>query len=298
MKWINATALLRLLALMALAVSLGAVAGPLAWRLSGEPVSLALTSPGAAMQSPSIDAARPDIGALIAENPFGAAIPAESAAVPVGESDLGFTLLGVTLGSPERNSRAIIADASAQAQLYAVGAELSNDVTLTAINSDHVVLSFNGTLQTLSFPNALATTLALAVEAAPAAATPATSGVAALNRLAPANASYFDVDPEEATDAESVIARYRAAIRQNPMSVMLRLGIEATDHGYLVTKDTSQGVLNAGFRPGDVIRTVNGMAVGNLQSDVDLFDQIASEGLAQVELVRGGEQIKLTFPLR
>ena len=79
---------------------------------------------------------------------------------------------------------------------------------------------------------------------------------------------------------------------------MLRLGIEATDCGYLVTENPSQGVLNAGFRPDDVIRTVNGKAVGNLQDDVELFDQIASAGLAQVELVRDGAEIRLSFPLQ
>ena len=79
---------------------------------------------------------------------------------------------------------------------------------------------------------------------------------------------------------------------------MLRLGVEATSGGYLVKQDTSQGVLNAGFRPGDVIKMVNGKTVGNLQSDVDLFDQIAAAGLAQVQVVRNGEVLKLSFPLR
>ena len=285
---------LRPLAFVALAVSLGAMAGPVAWRLSGAPVGVALGVPATAAQSPSADVERPDIGALVAANPFGAAFaPPEAAAVPVGESDLAFTLLGVTLGNPESNSRAIIADGAAQASVLAVGAELAAGVIIMAIESDHVVLSVNGTLQTLSFPNA--TAIGPASVAVP---DPLTASVAAMSRLIPADARYFVADPEEATDADSVIARYRAAIRQNPLSVMLRLGIEATDNGYLVTENTSQGVLNAGFRPGDVIRVVNGKSVGNLQSDVELFDQIAAAGLAQVELVRGGEEIKLTFPLR
>lgn len=295
MKWINGTAVSRPLALLALAVSVGTVAGPVAWRLSGEPVSGAVVAPGAAAEIPAAGVERPDISGVLAANPFGAVIALETAAVPVGESDLGFTLMGVTLGNPEENSRAMIADSSALSKSYAVGAGLASGVTVSEINGDHVVLSVGGTLQTLSFPNTLATTVPPPVAGAPAAAA---SGVAALNRLIPAEVSYFVAEPEEATDADSVIARYRAAIRQNPMSVMLRLGIEATDRGYLVTENTSQGVLNAGFRPGDVIRTVNGKAVGNLQSDVELFDQIALAGLAQVELVRGGEEIKLTFPLR
>ena len=277
--------LTRKLALAALAISLGAVAGPVAWRLSGEPVAVAVLAQGTSAENPRAGVARPDISGVLAANPFGATIPPETPAVPVGESDLGFTLMGVTLANPAKNSRAMIADSSAIPKSHAVGAKLADGVTITEINGDHVVLSVNGTLQTLSFPNALAR---VGEAPDPVAAASAPSGVAALNRLIPAEVSYFVADPEEATDADSVIARYRAAIRQNPLSVMLRLGIEATDNGYLVTETTSQSVLNAGFRPGDVIRTVNGKAVGNLQSDVELFDQIASAGLAQVELVRGG----------
>lgn len=298
MKRIRTAALSRPVAILTLAVSVGAVAGPLAWRLSGEPLSVEMTGVGVVGESLSPAPVHPDISALIALKPFGATIVAERPAVQMGENDLGLTLLGVTLGIPESNSRAIISDTSGKAQLNAVGAELAAGVTLTEISSDHVVVSVNGTLQTLYFPNALVSTVAKGVEAPKATANPLMSGVAALNRLVPAKASYFVADPEEATDGDSVIARYRAAIRQNPMSVMLRLGIEVTDSGYRVTKDTSQGVLNAGFRPGDVIKMVNGTEVGNLKSDVELFDQIASAGLAQVELFRGGEKIKLTFPLR
>ena len=293
MTWTPGLRSLRPLALAALAVSLGVAAGPVAWRLSGAPVGMAMVAPGAAAPGRSAASERPDIGALVAENPFGATYTPEAEAVLVAESDLAFTLLGVTLGNPESNSRAIIGDGAAQAMVHAVGAELAAGVTLTEIKADHVVLSVNGTLQTLSFPNA-----PVAAPVAVAAADPFASGVAAMSRLIPAEVSYFVADPDAATDADSVIARYRTAIRQNPMSVMLRLGIEATDNGYLVTENTSQGVLNAGFRPGDVIKVVNGKAVGNLQSDVELFDQIALAGLAQVELIRGGEAIKLTFPLR
>jgi general secretion pathway protein C len=297
MKRIHPGSLSRPLAVAVLAVSIGAVAGPVAWRLSGERVGGATLVAGEPAGRLSSEDERPDISGVLAANPFGSAMPPEAPAGPVGESDLGFTLMGVTLGNPQENSRAMISDSDANSKSYAVGAELAIGVAIAEIKGDHVVLSVNGTLQTLSFPNAIA----LATSAAPAAPVAdafATSGVAALNRLVPAEVSYFVADPVEATDPDSVIARYRDAIRQNPTSVMLRLGIEATDRGYLVKKDTSQGVLNAGFRPGDVIRTVNGKAVGNLQSDAELFDEVALAGLAQVELVRDGEEIKLSFPLR
>ena len=296
MRWFRGARLVYPLALTALAVSLGALAGPVAWRLSGEKVAVAAVASKATTLQPASSPQRPDIGGVLAANPFGSAIPQDAPAVQVGETSLGYALMGVALANPAQNSRAMIADASAVAKSYAVGAALADGVTITTIESDHVVLSVNGTLQTLSFPNAIASTVPAPSPAADQSA--AISGVAALNRLVPAKVSYFVADPNEATDADSVIARYRAAIRQNPISVMLRLGVEATSGGYLVKQDTSQGVLNAGFRPGDVIKMVNGKTVGNLQSDVDLFDQIAAAGLAQVQVVRNGEVLKLSFPLR
>ena len=283
------------LMLIALAISIGVVAGPVAWRLKGEPVGLAALAPVAPPRPVTDTAGRTDISGVLAKNPFGAILQPQTPEVPVGETNLGLVLLGLTLGNSDENSRAMIADASAEAKSYAVGAELGANVSINAILSDHVVLSVDGTLQTLSFPNAVSTTLNTT---APLAESAAASGVAALNRLVPENVSYFIANPEESSDPDAVIARYRAAIRQNPVSVMLRLGIEATSGGYIVKQDTSQGVLNAGFRPGDIIRTVNGETVGKLQSDVELFDKIALAGLAQVEVVRNGEVIKLAFPLR
>lgn len=284
----------RPIALAALAVSLGAVAGPMAWRLTGAAGDITAVQPASLRPSAALAAARPDIAAVLAASPFGAVLPPDAPEVPTGESDLGFTLLGVMLAMPAENSRAMVADAAGKTQSHGVGADLASGVSVSAINADHIVLSVNGSLQRLSFPNALPETAAQPVPDTPSD----DAGLAALNRLAPADASYFIADPVEATDAESVIARYRAAIRQNPLSVMLRLGIEATDRGYRVTDTTSQGVLNAGFRPGDIIRSVNGKPIGKVQNDVALFDEIAAAGLAQVELMRDGEEIKLSFPLR
>ena len=299
MNWVRATSLTHQAAfplmLIALAISLGTVMGSVAWRLSGESAGLSALAPAAPSEFPSDKAERPDIGGVLAANPFGAILQPVTPDGPVAETNLNLVLLGLTLGNPEENSLAIIADDASGAKSYAVGAEISANVSISAIMADHVVLSIDGTLQTLSFPNAVATTVTTPDTLA---GTDTASGVAALNRMAPDNASYYVADPEEATDPDSVIARYRAAVRQNPVSVMLRLGIEATVGGYLVKQDTSQGVLNAGFRPGDIIRTVNGETVGELQSDVELFDRIALAGLAQVEVVRNGEVIKFSFPLR
>ena len=80
--------------------------------------------------------------------------------------------------------------------------------------------------------------------------------------------------------------------------VIDRLGLQITDQGYRVTENASSGVKQAGFKPGDVVTTVNGQKVGDITKDQSYFDEVAASGRARVELVRDGQTIIMSFPLR
>lgn len=259
------------------AVSLGVAAGPVAWRLAGESGQAI----GAATASPLAEASRTDLSAILAFAPFGAAVTAAAGPQVVGETGLGLTLLGVTLSRPSSRSRAIIAGGdSGRADSYAIGANITASAVLEEVTQTHVVLSVDGRLETLSF--------------APPGAKKAPAGRTDLRNLIPSTAA-----PEPAAeDPDAVIARYRAAILQNPKSVMDRLGLEATGDGYRISDAASPGVRQAGFRPGDLVTSVNGQNVGDIAADQRHFDVVAASGKARVEVQRGGQTIVMTFPLR
>ncbi len=260
------------------AISVGVAAGPVAWRLSG--ASAQVAGPVAAM--PAAEMARLDLAPILAFAPFGKAIQPESTPQPVGETGLGLTLLGVTLSNPASQSRAIIAGGdSGRADSYAIGSSITATATLAEVTRTHVLLQVDGRLETLSF--------------AKPGDKPADPGGLDLRSMIP---SATEANPPLANDPDAVIARYRAAILQNPQSVMDRLGLEATADGYRISDAASPGVRQAGFRPGDLVTSVNGQKVGDVARDQRYFDDVAASGKARVELLREGQSIIMTFPLR
>ena len=262
----------------ALAVaSLGAAAGPVVWRLSGDNGRVIAPSDSA----PVIESVRLDLGPILAFAPFGSAAAPEAAPEVAGETALGLTLLGVTIATPATASRAIIAGGEAKVQSYAVGSAITATATLAEVHPDYVVLDVDGRLETLSF-------------AKPGAVAAPTTGTN-LRSLVPQTGA---AAPAPSNEPDAVIARYRAAIQQDAQGVMNRLGLEITDQGYRITDAASPGVRQAGFRPGDVVTTVNGQKVGDMAADQRYFDEVAAAGRARVEIQRDGQSIVMTFPLR
>ena len=261
------------------AVTVGIGAGPVAWHMAGESGQTI----AAATPAPLAEAARVNLTPILSFAPFGSAVVQAAAPQVVGETSLGLTLLGVTLSIPSSRSRAIIAGGdSGRADSYAIGSDITADAALAEVTRSHVVLSVNGRLETLSFDK-------------PGPAKPAPRGTDLRNLIPSATPP---ASPAAANDPDAVIARYRAAILQNPKSVMDRLGIEAVGDGYRISEAASSGVRQAGFRPGDLVTTVNGQKVGDIARDQGYFDEVAASGKARVELLRDGQSIVMTFPLR
>ena len=264
------------------AISLGVSAGPVFWRILGETGQAVVLPPADA--SPAQSASRADLNPIIAFSPFGAVAVVEEQPSLVGETSLGLILLGVTIGNPVSASRAIIKAGGDQVQSYSIGANVTDTAQLTEINTDHVVLKVEGRLETLSF--------------IPPGATPSVAlrGPDLRNMIPRSTTAAPPSAQSNAPDA--VIARYRAAIHQNPQGVMDRLGLELTDRGYRISTNASPGVRQAGFRPGDIVTMVNGQQVGDIDKDREFFDEIAASGRARVELERDGQAIVMTFPLQ
>lgn len=263
------------------ALTLGVSAGQVFWRMSGD--DGAIRAPLRPMKAG--DAARLDLAPVLALAPFGSEVVPEEDLEITGETSLGLTLLGVTIAEPAAGSRAIISGGDGPPRGYFVGEIITAAASLSAIEFDHVVLNVGGRLETLSF-----TKPGTAVAAA------ASNGPDLKNLIPSTTPSAAPA--AGANDPDSVIARYRAAIEMDALGVMNRLGLEATDQGYRITESASPGVRQAGFRAGDMVTSVNGKKVGDIAADQGYFDEVAASGKARVELLRDGETIVMSFPLR
>ena len=218
---------------------------------------------------------RADIDPLLTWAPFGeryqpAEIPGNATTLA---SDL--TLAGVLVAVPDTRSWAAISINSDTETVFFIGEQIAGRYELAEVHVNFVVLTdLSGTRVRLEFPDP------------------------ALN--APSQTGQLGVSPQiaNARDADTVIDIYRRRISSDPSSVLSELGVSSTDRGYLVGQTPPQVVRRAGLQAGDRILSVNGNAVGNVNSDRALFEDIVASGRARVEIERNGRTILLSFPIR
>lgn len=263
------------------AVSVGLAAGPLPWRLAGES-GLPRPPPAGAERA----AAEPvSLDPILSLGPFGRVVNEAAPAPAAEETDLGLTLHGVVISATPDLSSAIISSEAQPARTYRVGQTIVAEAVLVEVHGEQVVLDVGGRRETLSFPESRS-------------ARPRDRGVSALQALVHGQSSAAPAAAAAATDPEAIIARYRERITANPQQVLDGLGLVATEAGYEIGGDAPASVRRAGLQPGDVVAKVNGQQVGEVESDRRLFDEVAASGRARLEVLRGGQRIVMSFPLR
>lgn len=260
---------------LAMTVYLAVCAAKVTWPILGV---YETTSPQVALRSPAEPENLPDLDVILALAPFGVTpVPVEEQPISVAVAPLDLVLHGVVSAIPAEASIAYISVARRPAERFGVGDRIAGRAQLIEVWPDHVVLREGAEARILAFPD----------KAGQRGAPPANSAGAANQSLPRAGAS-----------ADEAIAFWRRRIDANPQSVLDQLGLDASPDGYRIRAAAHPGVRRAGFRPGDLIARVNGQSVGNVEKDRSYYDQIAASGYARVELIRDGQTIILSFPLK
>ena len=280
--------------LVAALASLAAAAAPVAWHLRGWSATLPArpSSPDPAPADPDLV----DLGPILALAPFGTVEEEPKPEAPIGETSLELVLRGVVVQADPAASIAFIGHEDTT-QGYRPGDTVAERAVLREVAATQVVLEVDGALQTLSFPDPGG-----AVEAS--TAPPALSGPDRLRELVAAQTQGSGGDPPPPKPergppqtTQDHIDLWRDRIRANPGEVLDRIGLIPTAEGYKVAEEHDSGVGLAGLQAGDVVRSVNGQAVGNVDNDRTLFDEVAASGLARIEVQRGDRTITMSFPL-
>ena len=279
-----------------LAVILGAlgsvaVAGAdVTWRLMGHD---RVMPPVAVLRAPvEVQAAPTDLGPALMLAPFGAAeVPVAEAETP--EAPLNLILLGVIVRDDPSRSLALLRSDQSEGN-YRIGEEVAPGVTLTAIAQDRVTLSKDGADIVLYFAGAEA---APDVEAVPTGA----EWLMALITSGQGGSISEQVDAAaraEPVTTQDYIDMWRKRIIANPAQVLDTIGLVPGEKGYTIAEKHDVGVNRAGLRAGDIVTSVNGQSVGNVDKDRALYDVIADSGLARIEVERDGRTIVMSFPLQ
>lgn len=232
-----------------------------------------------------LQSAPADLEAIFQANLFGKA-PAEdepaAASEPAVETRLPLNLLGVFVAEEAQGSAAVIAEKGKAGRLYGIGESVPGNATLSDVQADHVVLQRSGAFETLRFPRLKGFERRKVAQELPPAKIAA--------------------PPKAPPNARDFIAAYQERLAERPEQVEQLLdGLAAeaaAGGGYRVGDLSSQPYLSqTGLQPGDLILSLNGLAVGDLNADQLALQDLLAAGEVRIEVQRGERRFFLTAAL-
>lgn len=230
------------------------------------------------------------------------------------ETRLRLELEGIFLAQDAKLSWAIIAEQNKPGQLYQIGDQVTPSVRLAAVRKDRVILRRGANYETLSFSEENNAGIKLAKPTRQAARTNPRTRLGRAARLQNGQVQQpADLGPTASpantlrgggiTSVREFVDVYRKRLAEDPEGTLSSLGIVPVTangpEGYRLGNVASNPYLSqAGLRPGDVILSVNGRPVGDIQSDRREIDNIISQGSARIEIIRGSRRFFVTASLR
>ncbi|MBV1871737.1 MAG: hypothetical protein KUG83_04245 [Gammaproteobacteria bacterium] len=213
--------------------------------------------------------------------------------VKAPDTRLQLTLKGVYVAPIEAQSSAIIAD-KRNAKRYLLGEKIPGGVTLHEVQSQLVILKRGMKYETLRFsePN-----LKAIKKSKPR--------VSSMPRRRPSSANrgiVKDIRSGKINSVQDVLNDYGANPAEQFAAVLLEAGMEPTqdggEAGLKVGASAPKDILKTvGLRPGDIVRSVNGFPVNELEGDDALLREILTSAHAKIVIQRGSRRFTVNYPL-
>jgi general secretion pathway protein C len=199
---------------------------------------------------------------------------------------LRLELLGVMAASKTENSSAIIAPKGGKGKNYRVGDVVQGRTKLAAVHQDKVILDSNGKLETLKFDLTRKQGIQKSNKPTPS------------QRKAQSRGSLKDRF-KKVRSASDAVDLLRDEVANNPTGALKQLGLEtaANGSGYKISNSGSM-LTQLGLQPGDVILSVNGQTLGNLDDDQMLLEQVTNSGQARLEIQRGNRRFVVNHTIK
>jgi general secretion pathway protein C len=211
------------------------------------------------------------------------ALPKE---VNAPKTRLRLELLGVMAASKAENSSAIIAPKGGAGENYRIGEVVQGRTKLAAVHQDKVILDSNGKLETLKFDLTRGQNIRRSSQPTPAQKKSQSRG-SLKERF------------RKVRSASDAVSLLRKEVANNPAGALKQLGLEtaANGSGYKVSNSGSM-LTQLGLQPGDIILSVNGQTLGNLDDDQHLLEQVSSSGQARLEIQRGNRRFVVNHTIK
>ena len=100
-------------------------------------------------------------------------------------------------------------------------------------------------------------------------------------------------------NASDAVSLLRDEVANNPAGALKQLGLEtsANGSGYKISNSGSM-LTQLGLQPGDIILSVNGQTLGNLDDDQMLLEQVTNSGQARLEIQRGNRRFVVNHTIK
>ena len=184
------------------------------------------------------------------------------------ETGLTLTLHGVFLATQAKTSSAILSEDGDSAELYRVGDELLGNAELVAVEPRRILLKRNGEVESLSFED---------------------EGMA-FGRVASSR--------QRSEDSDALLKQASEALEDNPEEAIASAGFRPREDGPGYVYDgTNKQLSEMNLQPGDVIISINGRELGNVEEDRERLEQWMSSESLQLEIERGGTRFSFTVPV-
>ncbi|MDY6798500.1 MAG: type II secretion system protein N [Pseudomonadota bacterium] len=185
------------------------------------------------------------------------------------ETSLRLKLEGVMVAQQPEESGAIVAGSDGVTEFYKVGDTLPGNARLAEVEPRRVLIRRNGRYETLTFEEPVSGDLITDVAAEGVASSP-----------------------------EAFMDEARAQIETEGIAALSRYGLSPSEDGNGYRYDGSNALLTAAnLRPGDVITSINGQALGDFEQDKELLGNWRSESRLEIEIERGGARMTVSFAI-
>jgi general secretion pathway protein C len=216
------------------------------------------------------------------------------------QTSLPLELQSVFVADSGEQSAAIVAQRGKPGRLYHVGDDLPGNAKLVEVATDHIILSRAGSRETLMFPK-------IQVQFTPTDLEQDQAQESHDMHDDAAETDHSTNNAEQAQDSPvDELNEYKARLNEDAAGTLAELGIEPVGDaaaeeagGYRIGNLTDSPYLQqTGLQPGDIIHSVNGRAVGNIEQDQLEIDNILAQGSARIEVQRGSRRFFITVSLK
>ena len=246
----------------AVVISVAFALAGLTWRIAGHAGTGAITEPSG-RSGPALPA---NSGAAIALAPFGKGTTLDA----TQPTSLPLTLQGIVAANPASASTAFIVQSGQPAAPFQIGQTVGG-ATIQGILRDRVILSNQGKLEYLTFPD---------------------PNAAANAQAAGAPGTTVAITPGQRPGAPPGQAP-RAAPPPDTQPILQKFNATPVDGGYRIGSSPAPG-LNAG----DILLSVNGTPLSDPNAASAAFTAAQASGSATIQILRDGKRMTLTVPLR